>query len=73
MPVEKRQKGRVKWYQVRLGYGFITGDDGKDYFAHHTEIQMSGFRKLKAEQEVLFVPGCSDDGKLMATQITAAD
>ena len=71
MPEEKRQKGRVKWYQERLGYGFITGEDGEDYFAHHTEIQMEGFRKLKKDQEVSFIPKSGNEG-LMAMQIISA-
>lgn len=71
MPEEKRQKGRVKWYKARLGYGFITGEDGEDYFAHHTEIQMEGFRKLKKDQEVSFIPKSGDEG-LMAMQIISA-
>lgn len=69
MPQEKRQKGKVKWYQVRLGYGFITGEDGNDYFVHHSEIQMGGFRKLKTEQNVEFIPNVSDKGKLMAEKV----
>ena len=31
-------KGTVKWYNSRKGYGFITGEDGKDVFMHRTAI-----------------------------------
>lgn len=31
-------KGKVKWYDLRKGYGFITGEDGNDYFIHHSGI-----------------------------------
>lgn len=30
--------GRCKWYSLEKGYGFIEGDDGKDYFVHFTKI-----------------------------------
>jgi len=31
-------KGTIKWYNPRRGYGFITGEDGKDVFVHKTAI-----------------------------------
>jgi CspA family cold shock protein len=31
-------KGNVKWYNARKGYGFITGEDGKEVFVHRTAI-----------------------------------
>ena len=30
--------GKVKWYNIRQGYGFIQGEDGKDAFVHKTEV-----------------------------------
>ncbi len=30
--------GKIKWYKKEKGYGFITGDDGKDYFVHYTSL-----------------------------------
>lgn len=47
-------KGKVKWYNVRKGYGFITGEDGNDYFVHYTGIAGKGFKKAKNGQEVSF-------------------
>lgn len=45
--------GTVKWFNDAKGFGFITPDDGgKDLFAHHTEIQASGFKSLKEQQKV---------------------
>ena len=31
-------KGTVKWYNSRKGYGFITGEEGKDVFVHKSAI-----------------------------------
>ena len=30
--------GKVKWYSVRQGYGFIEGEDGEDVFIHKNDI-----------------------------------
>jgi CspA family cold shock protein len=47
--------GIVKWFNDAKGFGFITPDDGgKDLFAHHSEIQGSGFKSLKEQQRVEF-------------------
>ena len=31
-------KGKVKWYNVKQGYGFITDLDGNDVFIHKREL-----------------------------------
>ena len=31
-------KGIVLWYDIRKGYGFIRGINGKDVFVHKTAI-----------------------------------
>ena len=47
--------GTVKWFNDSKGFGFITPDDGgKDLFAHHSSIQMSGYKSLKEAQKVSF-------------------
>jgi CspA family cold shock protein len=56
--VEKEQDmatGTVKWFNDAKGFGFITPDGGgPDLFAHHSEIQGSGFKSLKEAQKVEF-------------------
>jgi cold shock protein len=47
--------GTVKFFSDTKGFGFITPDGGgKDLFAHHTEIQMDGYKSLKEAQKVEF-------------------
>jgi CspA family cold shock protein len=47
-------KGTVKWFNDEKGYGFITSEDGKDVFAHFSQIQKDGFKKLEEGEEVTF-------------------
>lgn len=30
--------GKIKWYRKEKGFGFITDEEGKDYFVHHTSL-----------------------------------
>lgn len=46
--------GKVKWFNADKGYGFITGEDGKDVFAHFSQIKADGFKTLVEDQEVSF-------------------
>ena len=39
MADSNKMKGTVKWFSARRGYGFITDEDGIDYFVHFSEIQ----------------------------------
>lgn len=52
-------KGKVKWFNERKGYGFITPEEGSDVFVHHSSIKMEGFKTLAEGDEVEFdvVPG----------------
>ena len=47
-------KGTVKWFNKEKGFGFITGEDGKDVFAHFSQIQKEVFKELFEGQEVEF-------------------
>ena len=47
-------KGKVKWFNERKGYGFITGEDGEDLFVHHSSIQGDGFKTLEEGEAVEF-------------------
>jgi CspA family cold shock protein len=44
------KKGQIKWFNQKKGYGFITSDEGSEYFVHARSI--SGEDKEKLD------PGC---------------
>jgi CspA family cold shock protein len=47
--------GKVKWFNEKKGYGFITSDDGKDVFVHYSAIAgEKGFKTLREGDEVEF-------------------
>ncbi len=45
-------KGTVKWFNNQKGFGFITGEDGKDVFVHFSGLNMEGFKTLEEGQNV---------------------
>jgi len=55
-------QGTVKWFNDKKGFGFISSNDGKDYFVHHTGIVGSGFKTLTEGDTVQFEIENSDRG-----------
>ena len=49
------QSGKVKWFNAKKGYGFITDDKTqKDIFLHVSALEDSKLRVLKEEQIITF-------------------
>ena len=47
--------GKVKWFNAKKGYGFITDNDTqKDIFLHVSELENSKLRVLKEEQTIVY-------------------
>ena len=55
-------KGKVKWFDGKKGYGFITGEDGKEEFVHYSGIVKDGFKALNEKQEVEYELGEGSKG-----------
>jgi len=47
-------EGRVKWFDLKKGYGFITADSGKELFVHYSAIEGQGFKSLEEGERVSF-------------------
>ena len=58
-----REKGTVKWFNERKGFGFIERENGSDVFVHFSSIQSDGFKTLKDGQAVEFTLVNNDKGE----------
>ena len=62
-------QGRVKWFDTKRGYGFITGSDGVDVYVHYSAVQSEGFKNLKHNWRVEFSIVTTDEGKVEARDV----
>ncbi len=47
--------GKIKWFNSKKGYGFITDDEtNKDIFLHVSALEESKLRVLKEEQKIKY-------------------
>jgi cold shock CspA family protein len=63
---------QVKWFSKKKGYGFVEDSAGKEFFVHHTDIQVSdGFRYLREGEYVVGSEEAMDGDKVKVAQIRA--
>lgn len=55
--------GKVKWFDSKKGYGFITEESGKEIFVHFSGIAAEGFKSLNEGQTVEFEIGAGAKGE----------
>jgi len=65
-------KGQVKLFDSKKGYGFITGENGKEIFVHFTGIVSDGFKSLNEGQNVEFEVGTGTKGE-QAMNVTVVE
>ena len=46
--------GKVKWFNDQKGFGFISTENGKDVFVHHSSITGDGYKSLAEGAQVQF-------------------
>ena len=62
--------GKVKWFNRKKGFGFITPDNSsEDLFVHRSEIKTTGNATLEEGQQVQYDIGQGQKGRPCATNV----
>ena len=62
-------KGKVKWFNIQKGYGFITPEDGsKDVFVHRSAVEKAGLSQFSEGQDISFEKS-NNKGKTSAVNL----
>lgn len=65
--------GKVKFFNVDKGYGFIAPEDGgNDAFVHISAVEQSGMTTLNADQRVSYDLAPDKRGKQAAVNLQPA-
>ena len=63
------QKGKLKWFNDRKGFGFLINDNGEDVFVHYSQIKKDGFKTLKEDDIIEYDEIVTEKG-LQAQNVT---
>ena len=62
-------QGKLKWFDPKKGYGFITpDDDSKDVFLHISALEKANITQLE-EKQIITYELAEHRGKMSATNI----
>lgn len=63
-------RGRVKYFDVHRGFGFLVVDGMADVFVHAKAVHLPSGQCLAQDQEVEFSLGVDKDGRSRAENVT---
>lgn len=63
--------GKIKWFNNRKGYGFISGEDGNEVFVHYSGINGEGYKTLATGQEVSYDVTRDANDRTIAVNVSA--
>jgi CspA family cold shock protein len=49
-----KERGKVKWFNNKKGFGFIERENGEDVFVHYSSIAGQGYKTLNEGDVVEF-------------------
>lgn len=68
------EKGTVKWFNRKKGFGFISNDEtGIETFVHYSDINMEGFKLLDMNDKVTYEIKELEDGRTQAINVTVTE
>lgn len=62
-------RGTTEWFNAQKGFGVISGENGKKYFVHWSQLKMDGYRELEENDIVEFDIGRGPNCKKQAVKV----
>jgi CspA family cold shock protein len=62
---------QVKWFNKKKGYGFATSENDEEFFCHHTDLKVEGYKYLKRGEFIRGEVASMSDGKSKLANIRA--
>ena len=67
---DRRQIGKVKFFDKERGFGFVTPEEGgRDVFVHISAVERAGLSTLREGQKVAYETETGRNGKVAAINL----